>query len=140
MGKVFLTKRRVEFRDTDAAGIVHFSVYFVYMEQAEHEFLRHIGVPLHHRVEGMVHSWPRVSATCDYRSPARFEDELSVSIFVAHLGEKSVRYQVRFELDGRRIAEGTTIAAYCQVKSDHSLSAVAIPVSFRQALGEFVPA
>ena len=44
MGKVFKTRRRVEFRDTDMAGIVHFSVFFAYMEQAEHELLRSLGL------------------------------------------------------------------------------------------------
>ena len=40
------TRRRVEFRDTDAAGIVHFSAFFVWMESAEHELLRAAGVPV----------------------------------------------------------------------------------------------
>ena len=42
MGQVFKTQRRVEFRDTDTAGIVHFSNFFAYMEQAEHALLRSI--------------------------------------------------------------------------------------------------
>ena len=42
MGEVFKTQRRVEFRDTDTAGIVHFSNFFAYMEQAEHLSLIHI--------------------------------------------------------------------------------------------------
>ena len=42
----FVARRRVEFRDTDAAGIAHFSTFFVWMESAEHELLRHAGVPL----------------------------------------------------------------------------------------------
>ena len=44
MPTTFSTKRRVELRDTDAAGIAHFSAYFRYMEQSEHEFLRHVGL------------------------------------------------------------------------------------------------
>ena len=44
MSQVFKTSRRVQFRDTDAAGIVHFSVFFTYMEQAEHEFLLSVGL------------------------------------------------------------------------------------------------
>ena len=40
----FKTRRRVEFRDTDAAGIVHFSAFFFWMESAEHELLRAAGV------------------------------------------------------------------------------------------------
>ena len=40
MPEPYRTTRRVEFRDTDAAGIVHFSAFFFYMESVEHEFLR----------------------------------------------------------------------------------------------------
>ena len=41
MAEAFHYRRRVEFCETDAAGIVHFSAYFQYMEQAEHSRSRH---------------------------------------------------------------------------------------------------
>ena len=44
MPSAYTTSRRIEFRDTDAAGIAHFSVFFTMMEEAEHEFLRHLGL------------------------------------------------------------------------------------------------
>ena len=40
----FRCRRIVEFRDTDAAGIAHFSAFFFWMESTEHEFLRELGV------------------------------------------------------------------------------------------------
>ena len=40
----FSATRRVEFRDTDAAGIMHFASFFPLMESVEHEFLRHLGL------------------------------------------------------------------------------------------------
>ena len=40
----FRCRRIVEFRDTDAAGIAHFSAFFFWMESAEHEFLRELGI------------------------------------------------------------------------------------------------
>ena len=39
----FITHRRVEFSDTDMAGIVHFANFYRYMEQAEHDFFRSLG-------------------------------------------------------------------------------------------------
>ena len=42
----FRTRRIVEFRDTDAAGIVHFSAFFPWMESAEHEMLRSVGIKI----------------------------------------------------------------------------------------------
>ena len=44
MSESFRSTRRIEFRDTDAAGIVHFSAFFYYMESVEHEFLRQLGL------------------------------------------------------------------------------------------------
>ena len=36
MSSAFLWERRVEFHETDAAGIAHFSSLLIFMEQAEH--------------------------------------------------------------------------------------------------------
>jgi len=89
-------RRRVEFRDTDAAGIMHFSMFFVYMEQAEHELLRSLGLSvLEHDASGAI-SWPRVAVACDYRQPLRFEDEFEIEVSISRMGEKSVTSAFRF--------------------------------------------
>lgn len=41
--KGFHWRRRVEFAETDMAGIAHFSSFIIYMEQAEHALLRSLG-------------------------------------------------------------------------------------------------
>ena len=40
----FVTTRRVEFGDTDMAGIMHFANFFRFMEAAETDFLRSLGL------------------------------------------------------------------------------------------------
>ena len=67
-------QRRVEFYETDMAGIVHFSNFFRFMEACEHAFLRSLDHELHGMLDGLETGWPRVNATCDYRAPARFGD------------------------------------------------------------------
>ena len=60
MSETYVRQRRVEFRDTDAAGIMHFSTFFVHMEQVEHEFLRSLeSSVMVHLPEGAQLSWPR---------------------------------------------------------------------------------
>ena len=49
-----LCSRRVEFRDTDAAGIMHFSTYFTYMEEAEHELFRRLGTTVMQKVNDEI--------------------------------------------------------------------------------------
>jgi len=123
----FQTTRRVEFRDTDAAGIVHFSMFFAYMEEAEHAMLRELGLNVILKMRDQTISWPRVAASCDFRKPARFEDELVVTVRVKRIGEKSVTYGFEFQLDESLIAEGSLTAACCRVDGDDAPHAVAIP-------------
>ena len=99
---LYRTTRRVEFRDTDAAGIMHFSAFFNYMEQVEHEFLRHLGMSVFEEDDEGVISWPRVSASCDYQGAVRFEDVMDIEIEVARRGEKSLTFGFRFAQGDRR--------------------------------------
>jgi len=123
----FKTNRRVEFRDTDAAGIVHFSAFFVYMEQAEHEMLRNAGLSVVlEDADGPI-SWPRVSASCDYRNPAKFEDVLQVEVSISRLTQRSVTYGFRFTRDETLIATGSITAVCCRIRPDGSHRAAKIP-------------
>ena len=78
----FKFKRRVEFADTDMAGIMHFSNFFRYMEMAEHAFYRSLGVSAHVAGPNRTVGWPRIMAHCDYQHPLRFEDEVEVHLRV----------------------------------------------------------
>jgi 4-hydroxybenzoyl-CoA thioesterase/acyl-CoA thioester hydrolase len=128
----FRCQQRVEFRDTDAAGIAHFSVFFVWMEQAEHAALRHLGMSVMER-EAEI-SWPRVSAHCDYKTPAQFEDELQIAVSVARLGSKSVTYGFEFVCEGREIATGQLTTVCCRLEPDHRLTPLPIPVEIAEKL------
>jgi 4-hydroxybenzoyl-CoA thioesterase/acyl-CoA thioester hydrolase len=130
------TRRRVEFRDTDAAGIVHFSAFFVYMEQAEHEMLRSLGTSVAWRSDefGGEIGWPRVSASCDYRSAARFEELLDIEVCVGRLGRKSVTYQFHITRDGTDIAHGSLTAVCCVIRPGGINESIEIPAWLREKL------
>lgn len=133
MSEPFTLKRRVQFAETDMAGVLHFSNYFRYMEEVEHAFWRALGrsVVTTHGLEVM--SWPRVAVSCEYRSPARFEDELTLSFRLTNIGGRSLKYEVDFHRDGQVIATGKTTAVCCGMK-DGVFSAMDIPDSLRTKL------
>src|SRR5439155_13726458 len=81
----FRIKRRVEFHETDTAQIVHFSNFFRYMECAEVEFLRSLGLSVTMPWESEKIGLPRVSATCDFFKPIRFDEEFEVAVTIARL-------------------------------------------------------
>ncbi|HVC96228.1 MAG TPA: thioesterase family protein [Pirellulales bacterium] len=133
----FRTTRRVEFRDTDAAGIIHFSAFFHYMEEVEHEFLRSLGLSVLARDEHGVVSWPRVAASCNFRTAVRFEDVLDVELRLARIGEKSVTYAFRFAHQGREVADGEITAVCCRMPRDGPPRSMPIPPEVRARLGNW---
>ncbi|MBA4016354.1 MAG: 4-hydroxybenzoyl-CoA thioesterase [Pirellula sp.] len=127
-------QRRIQFRDTDAAGIAHFSTFFLFMEEAEHEFLRARGLSvLMHDAEGAI-SWPRVAVKCDYASPVKFEDVLDIDVAMTRIGEKSVTYSFTFTCAGRPVARGEITAVCCRVGGPTPPKSIAIPESIREKL------
>jgi YbgC/YbaW family acyl-CoA thioester hydrolase len=134
MSVVYRTTRRIEFVDTDTAGIVHFSNFFRFMESAEVEFLRSRGLSVRLEWEGQRLGFPRVAASCDYISPAHFEDFLDVAVSIERLGGKSVTYGFEFTRGDDVIARGKVTSACCLVDADKRLRSVEIPASYRQRL------
>jgi acyl-CoA thioester hydrolase len=132
--KTFRTQRRVDFVDTDVAGIVHFSNFFRYMETAEVEFMRSLGLSVKLDWQGTTLGFPRVAASCDFMKPARFEDLIDITVSVKNVGRKSVTYGFDFSLDGEPVAQGQLTAVCVQVFPDRSFASVEIPKEIRDKL------
>jgi acyl-CoA thioester hydrolase len=130
----FRTKRRIEFGDTDMAGIVHFANFFRFMEAAECEFLRSRGLSVKMDWEGQAIGFPRVSATCDYVAPARFEDLLDVAVSLDRLGVKSVTYAFEFTRGNDVIARGKVASCCVRIGTDQRMEGIPIPPGYRARL------
>jgi acyl-CoA thioester hydrolase len=136
--KSFRVSRIVEFGETDMAGIVHFSNFFRYMESAECAFLRSLGLGVKIDWEGRTLGFPRVAATCDYLSPARFEDVLDIGVSVVRLGKKSVTYGFETSCKDKPIAKGQVTSVCCQVLGEHQWVSIDIPASYKFRLEPFL--
>lgn len=134
MTQSFKTTRRVEFRDTDAARMVHFSVFFVFMEEAEHALLRHLGLSVVLSDDDGTLSFPRVAARCDYQRAAKFEDVLDIEVAIVRLGKKSITYEFHFTHDGQPIASGQTTTVCCRFQHDGMPKSIDIPEWVTQKL------
>jgi acyl-CoA thioester hydrolase len=132
----FRFQRRVDFCDTDVAGIVHFSNFFRYMEAAEVAFLRERGLNVSLEWLGDHLGFPRVSATCDYISPARFDDVLDIDVRLDKLGSKSVTYVFDISRADAVIARGKMTSVCCRVGSDHSIVPIEIPADIRALIAK----
>ena len=125
-------KRRVAFSETDLAGVVHFSNFYRYMEDAEHAFYRSLGFSVHPR-EAKI-GWPRIKAECEFRLPLRFEEEFEVELLISEVRSKAVRYRFNiWKLEPRATAAVGEMVVVC-VKLGEKMRATPIPKEWREKL------
>lgn len=140
MASTFTYRRRVEFCETDMAGIVHFSNYYRYMEQAEHEFLRSLGLALMFTEEdGTVIGWPRVSSSCSYKAPAVYDDVLDIRLRVDRKGVKSLTFAFEIVRGETLIATGELKTVCCRVRHGQPLESIEIPPRYSDLIDEAPP-
>ena len=118
-------RRRVFFYECDGAGIVHFSNYFRYMEEAEHALWRSTGLSIAHREADV--GFPRVAASFEYKRPLRFEDEFDIRIRITAISQRSMKYSCELSKDGEPVALGSATIVCVARQPDHSMKAVPIP-------------
>jgi acyl-CoA thioester hydrolase len=128
-------KRRVQFYETDMAGIVHFSCYFRYLEEAEHEMWRRAGVSI---VSGSDVGWPRVEASFEYYRPLKFEDEFEVHVRIVGKDAQTIRYEGVITRGDTRIATGRFVVKCVSKTPGGPMRATDIPLEI-DALFQVAP-
>ena len=135
----FVQQRRVEFAETDMAGIVHFANFFRWMESAEHAFLRSLGVSVHETNGAQPTGWPRVKVGCEYQKPLRFEEMVEVALSVMEVLTRSVCYGFEFRRGALRevVATGEVVAVHAALQPALGrMEAAPIPQKLREMLVE----
>ncbi|MFH1811265.1 MAG: thioesterase family protein [Pseudomonadota bacterium] len=128
--KIYETRTRVRYAETDASGIVYYGAYFVYFELGRVEMFRQLGLVYDRHL-------PIADTACRYRASARFDDELLISTWVQELRRKGFVLGSRVERLGdgggrELLVEGHT----GMVTADDQGHPVPLPDAFARALGE----
>lgn len=102
----FETKVRVRYRDVDMQGVVHNSHYLHYGEIARIEYLRHRGLPYQEVVKAYNLEMIVAESHCYYKTPARFDDLLTIGIGVGDIRKSAfkVEYEFTRESTGDQVA------------------------------------
>ncbi len=129
-------RRLVAFSETDAAGIVHFSNYFRYFEDAEHALWREAGLSIH--APDSPVGWPRVSVSCDYHRPLRFEQEFEIRVAIAEMTSRAIRYEGTITRHGERVATASWKTACVARLPDGGMKSTNIPSNVLQRLEPYV--
>lgn len=92
MPSVFTWPVRVYYEDTDAGGIVFYANYLKFFERARTEWLRAAGIGQQELIASDNAGFVVKSASIDYHSPARLDDELTLTLAIEKLGRASVQF------------------------------------------------
>ncbi len=89
------TKIRVRYAETDQMGVVYYANYFVWFEIGRVEFLRQLGFD-YKRMETEDNCYiPVVEATCRYKSPARYDEELTLETRILQMRTSVLKFGYR---------------------------------------------
>jgi acyl-CoA thioester hydrolase len=131
------TEARVRYAETDQMGIVYYANYLVWFELGRVEVLRTLGLS-YHRLEteyGCI--LPVIEATCRYKSPARYDDEILIETRPAMLRGTVLKFAYRILRKALQtgkeqtlLAEGETVHVVC----DDKLQRKPLPEKYEAAL------
>ncbi len=141
---ILSTFHTVQFSETDMAGIVHFSNFYRFMEQAEAELFKKADLPLMIREGQEARGWPRVKANASFNHPLRFGDTVEISIEALEIKDHSLDYRFAFYINRgptpQKIASGSMTTVYA--KGDPytgQFQAALIPDTIKASLKALVP-
>jgi YbgC/YbaW family acyl-CoA thioester hydrolase len=117
--------RRVQFHETDAAGLVHFSCFFRYMEEAEHALWRAAGLSIH--PPGTQVGFPRRATSFEFYRALRFEDEFEIRIRVAAMDANTMSYRCDVSRGDERIASGELTITCVSKRPNEAMKTMPIP-------------
>jgi acyl-CoA thioester hydrolase len=128
------TRLRVRYAETDQMGVVYYANYFVWCEIGRVEFFRQLGYDYKQmEIDDDCHL-PVVEATCRYRSPARYDDEVVIETRVTALRSHVIKFGyrlMRVAQDGNQLlAEAETV----HVSVDRQMQKKTLPEKYLNAI------
>jgi len=120
---------RVYWEDTDAGGVVYHASYLRFMERARSDWLRAIGIDQAILIRDEHLQFVVVEMQIRYHRPARFGDQLQVSVVVTETGRASVTMaqEIRHGSADGELLVSATVRAACL--DSESLKPRPLPVS-----------
>lgn len=126
------TEIRVRYAETDKMGIVHHSNYLIWFEAGRSDLCRARGFSYKEMEENDNALMVVAESYVRYKSPAYYEDVLTVRSRVAEIRSRSIRfiYEIYRNADSMLLAEGETL----HLVTDQSKKVRQIPDAYRELL------
>jgi acyl-CoA thioester hydrolase len=136
------TEVRVRYAETDQMGIVYYANYLVWFEIGRVELLRSLGLAYSQLEIEHECILPVIEASCRYRAPARYDDEILIETRPALLRGSVIKFAYRILRKAKEgseqtlLAEGETVHVVC----DDQLNRKPLPEKYAAALRKMMAA
>lgn len=119
MGLAGKSRLRVRYAETDQMGIVYHSNYLIWFEVGRSELFREINLP-YTRFEEQGLALAVIEASCRYRKPAHYDDELEIVTEIAEMTSRSVTFSYQIYREGALLAQGKTRHLFINKEGHHT--------------------
>ena len=109
--KTHETEIRVRYQETDNMGVVYYANYFIWFEVARTEYLRSLGVS-YKLLEQKGMFLMVAGASCQYKSPARYDDVVSIKTWVPGISNSSLKFEHKLSIGPKLIATGASVHVF----------------------------
>lgn len=125
--KTYETKIRVRYQETDNMGVVYYGNYFTWFEVARTEYFRSFGIAYTDLEKRDVYLLV-ASASCKYKSPARYDDLVSVRTWISEMKNTSLKFEYKISVEERVLATGESVHVF----TDKSFKPIRIPEEIKK--------
>ena len=118
----FIHTLRVRWRECDVQGIAYYGSYLDFIDVAQAEYFRNLGILTHNIGARKLFDLAVVKVTLEYKSPAKIDDLIDVHIRVQKMGSTSMvkRWEIYRAGTNKLLASGETISVNYESVSGES--------------------
>ena len=109
--KIHETQIRVRYQETDAMGVVYYANYFTWFEVARTEYFRARNI-LYTKLEEKGMYLMVVNASCQYKSPAKYDDLVNIHTWIPEIKNSSLKFGYKLFVGTKLIAEGESVHVF----------------------------
>lgn len=129
---------RVNFGDTDAAGIVYYPNYFKWFDIAGHQFFRSIGLAPSKLTAEQNIILPLLDVRCTFENPLYYDDIITIKTVVAEINNKTIKLNHEVYRGDTRTGYGFELRGWVK-EENGKIFALPIPEDVKKILQEDGP-
>lgn len=107
----FETDIRVRYQETDNMGVVYYGNYFTWFEVARTEYFRSMGL-VYREMEAKGIYFMVASASCQYKSPVRYDDMVKIRTWVSDIKSSSMKFEYSLHVGDKLTATGESVHVF----------------------------